>query len=63
MPTAPGSRIYPAVENTRKSSSVSVSNKPKDDGGIPAEMPVPGSADYVPATKVAASSNAIEPSA
>jgi hypothetical protein len=42
MPLAPGSRyVEPAQKTATGTSSVAVSNKLKDDGGIPASMPVP----------------------
>jgi hypothetical protein len=58
MPLAPGSRyVEPAPKTATGQSSVSVSNKPKDDGGIPASMPVPASSEYLPPPERVTSSN------
>ena len=64
MPPAPGA-LYatPQQKMATGTSSVAVSNKPKDDGGLPASMPVPASSEYVPPPdKVTSQDTRTEPS-
>jgi hypothetical protein len=63
MPVPPGLQIHPEVPNTRKSSSVSVSGAPKDDGGCPPAPAVEAASRYVPPpARVTASNTKLEPS-